>query len=248
MSLQGVDEVDSDLDEEVEAALDGVVHQGKVRKRGRNRKAYQERYFVLTADAVLKYYMGLEDFLNNEPWQGSLVCFGGSIEEETSDVATDSDAPSHKFSVIDAFGRRLTCEVDSASERAAWVKALRRKAEEGEDEKRLEVLCEGIVWKRGQFNPFELRLNPLFQKRYFVLTGDGWLKNFKTEADFKRGCLSVGALLCQDISLEEDVGRSISGALSVGLPPDVMRDRRTATGGQKHLETQSHKRSQNVCG
>ena len=220
MSLQGDELADSDQDEE-DRALDGVVHQGKVRKRGRNRKAYQERYFVLTDDAVLKYYISLEDFLNNEPWQGSMVCFGGSVEEETFHAATGSDASSYKFSLIDAFGRRLDCEVDSASESVDWVKALRRKVytEEGEEAARLEVLCEGIVWKRGQFNPFELRLNPLFQKRYFVLTGDGWLKNYKTEADFKRGCLSVGALLCQDISLEEDVGRSISGMLSVGRPP-----------------------------
>lgn len=171
---------------------------------------FLQRYFVLTADGVLKYYKDLDDFLNNEPWQGSLVVFGANIEEEK--VATSDSSAEHRFSVIDAFGRRLDCAVDTASDMSAWVKVLRRKAHGGEEVKQPEVLCEGIVFKRGQFNPMQLRLNPWFQKRYFVLTSDGWLKNYKNEDDFKQG-ISVGAMLCQNISLEEDVGMSISGRL-----------------------------------
>jgi len=63
-------------------------------------------------------------FLNNEPWQGSVVCLGANIEEDTG----FSKKEGFLFRLTDAFGRQLDSAVERDTDRSLWACALKQVA------------------------------------------------------------------------------------------------------------------------
>ena len=193
-----------------------ILHEGMIQKRGRIDTSYRSRYAVITSDGMIKYYKDQQAFLNRAPFQGSMALKGASIEEDTG----FHKKAGFMFAVIDSFGRRLDMSVEREQDRRSWLKAITRAsrvihttADDGESVAVSfveEVVCSGWVYKRGDWR------NPRFQKRWMVLTTDGWLKYYKSESDAgKPGAhhASQGSIYCEKLVIEEDSGMSISGTL-----------------------------------
>ena len=209
-------ESDSSGTEQEEDEQVKILHEGMIQKRGRIDTSYRSRYAVITSDGMIKYYKDQQAFLNRAPFQGSMAFKGASIEEDTG----FHKKAGFMFAVIDSFGRRLDMSVEKEQDRRSWLKAITRasrvKHTTSDDGESVavsfveEVVCSGWVYKRGDWR------NPRFQKRWMVLTTDGWLKYYKSESDAgKPGAhhASQGSIYCEKLVIEEDSGMSISGTL-----------------------------------
>ena len=125
----------------------------------------------------MKYFKDDMAYQNKNPFQGRLACVGASLEEDTGFHAKAG----HMFSMVDSFGRRLDLAASTENERVAWIHAVRKALHaflhKAEGDGEVQTACSGWVYKRGDWR------NPLFQKRWAVLTSDGWIKYYASKGE-----------------------------------------------------------------
>jgi hypothetical protein len=156
---------------------------------------------------LLKYFKDDMAYQNKNPFQGRLACVGASLEEDTGFHAKAG----HMFSMVDSFGRRLDLAASTENERVAWIHAVRKALHaflhKAEGDGEVQTACSGWVYKRGDWR------NPLFQKRWAVLTSDGWIKYYASKGESSKHGTSKGSISCERLVIEEDTGMSLGSNL-----------------------------------
>ena len=215
-----------------------VTHQGFVKKRGQLNAAFKRRYFLIHR-GTLAYYKAQSDLRRNLAPQGRLSCKGMSTKKdpdfsrrfiiydsEGREMVCECDEESERDTWIEKIAEaalalqveRLTSNdalehsrqhlhlTDARNEDILRTLSAVSSSVEGAGGQEVRIVLKGQVKKKGQ-------VNSTFKNRFFVLSDNGILAYYASEADFTSQLKPKGEFSCRGLTLTEDAGHSKIGFL-----------------------------------
>lgn len=168
-----------------------VVKEGMLEKKGERNKAWQKRFFLLTAGEA-----GGESMLEYRKFnQFGKICGDIEISDRMAILGIPKDERAHQFALTSKInGRIFYLAASEENEKKSWIEMLTTVSR---TPKFAFSICEGFLQKKGL-------VNKAYQERYFVLLLDRLLyfRNKRDETHAGEIVLSPKSSLCINESQE----------------------------------------------